>query len=42
MSTDKKYVIKQFGPITKRRDYSKTVNNLPVTDLVATQKDSFE
>lgn len=42
MSTDKKYVIKQFGPITKRRDYSKTVYNLPVTDLVATQKDSFE
>ena len=42
MSKDKKYVVRKFGPITERRDYSKTVNNLPVTDLVATQKESFE
>ena len=42
MSKEKKYVVKKFGPITKRRDYSKTVHNLPVTDLVATQKESFE
>ncbi|NQZ66296.1 MAG: DNA-directed RNA polymerase subunit beta [Mycoplasmatales bacterium] len=42
MAKEKKYVVKRFGPITKRRDYSKTVNNLPVTDLVATQKESFK
>ena len=42
MSIEKKYNDRKFGPITKRRDYSKTINNLPVTDLVATQKESFQ
>lgn len=42
MAKDKKYIVRKYGPITERRDYSKTINNLPVTDLVATQKESFE
>ena len=41
MTKEKNYVVRKFGPITKRRDYSKTVNNLPVADLVATQKESY-
>ena len=41
MSKVKNYVMKNYGPITKRRDYSKTLNNLEVTDLVSTQKNSF-
>lgn len=36
------YKLRKFGPITERRDYSNTVNNLEVTDLIAVQKDSFE
>lgn len=42
MATNTEYKLRKFGPITKRRDYSKTVNNLPVTDLLAVQKESFE
>ncbi len=42
MSTAQKYKLKKFGPIRKRRDYSKTVNHLPVTDLLDIQKESFE
>lgn len=34
--------VKKFGPITERRDYSKTVHNLEVPDLVATQKETFK
>ena len=40
--SEKKYVLKKFGPITKRRDYSITINNLKVTDLVATTRKSFD
>ncbi|MCK5945774.1 MAG: DNA-directed RNA polymerase subunit beta, partial [Mycoplasmataceae bacterium] len=40
--SDKKYKLGKFGPETKRRDYSKTVNNLPVLDLVEVQKKSFK
>ena len=39
---EKKYVLKKFGPITKRRDYSTTVNNFKVTDLVGTTRKSFD
>ena len=40
--SDTKYKLVKFGPETKRRDYSKTVNNLPVIDLVEVQKKSFK
>ncbi len=42
MPAAKKYKLKKFGPLTQRRDYSKTVNSLPITDLLSVQKDSFE
>ena len=38
----KQYKIKKFGPLRDRRDYSNTLNNLDVTDLIAVQKDSYE
>ena len=42
MANEKKYVLRKFGPITKRRDYSKTVNNLPVSNLTETQQESYK
>ena len=42
MSEKTNYVVKKFGPTTKRRDYSKTVNNLEVKDLLSIQKKSFQ
>ncbi|PAK21080.1 DNA-directed RNA polymerase subunit beta [Mycoplasmopsis agassizii] len=43
MATNKtNYVLRKFGPITERRDYSKTKNNLPLTDILEMQRDSFE
>ena len=37
----KNYVLKTFGPISKRREYSKTINNLPLKNLVQIQKKSY-
>ncbi len=39
---EKKYQLKKFGPLTKRRDYSTTVNSLPMSDLLSVQKESFQ
>ena len=39
---NKNYKLKSFGNFTKRRDYSKTVNNLPVSDLTEIQKKSYK
>lgn len=38
----KKYRIKKFGPITKRRDYSNTVNDFKVLDLLKITKESYK
>ncbi|RIV16868.1 DNA-directed RNA polymerase subunit beta [Mycoplasmopsis gallopavonis] len=38
----KKYIERQFGPKTKRRDYSVTKQSLPLFDILATSKESFE
>ena len=38
----KKYNIRKFGTSTERLDFSKTKHNLPVTDLVDIQTESFE
>ena len=37
----KQYKVKKFGPITERRDYSATVNELEVFDLLKITKESF-
>ncbi len=42
MSATQNFKLNKFGPIRKRRDYSKTVNHLPVTDLLEVQRESFE
>lgn len=36
------YELKNFGQYTKRRDYSKTRFSLPLTDVLAIQKESFD
>jgi hypothetical protein len=41
MEVEKNYIIKKYGPLTKRRCYSKAFKNLEVSDLVLTQKESF-
>jgi DNA-directed RNA polymerase subunit beta len=41
MAESKKYVIKKFGPLTERRDYSKTMTTLEIPDLLGIQKESF-
>jgi DNA-directed RNA polymerase subunit beta len=38
----KKYKLKKFGPITERRDYSDTINELPMLDLLKITKESFQ
>lgn len=42
MSQSKNYKIKNFGPITKRRDYSNTKVQLETQDFLQMQRDSFE
>ena len=37
-----KYILKQFGPLTKRRDYSQTYKEFPVQDLISVQKSSYQ
>lgn len=37
-----KYVLKQFGPFTKRRDYSQNFKEFPVQDLISVQKKSYQ
>ncbi len=37
-----KYQLKKFGPITERRDYSKTIHNLETPDFLAVQRESFQ
>lgn len=37
-----KYILKQFGPYTKRRDYSQTYKEFPVQDLISVQKSSYQ
>ncbi|CAM9125200.1 DNA-directed RNA polymerase subunit beta [Mycoplasma todarodis] len=36
-----KYQLKKFGPLTERRDYSKTTNDLATPDLLEVQRKSF-
>ncbi|MDI4567538.1 MAG: DNA-directed RNA polymerase subunit beta [Mycoplasma sp.] len=38
----KNYIIKKFGPITERRDYSESFSDFEVQDLIAMQKQSFQ
>lgn len=38
----KNYKLRKFGPKTERRDYSVTKNSLPVSDILATSKESFD
>ncbi|WKX02355.1 DNA-directed RNA polymerase subunit beta [Candidatus Mycoplasma mahonii] len=42
MAITKEYKLKTFGPTTKRRDYSETAHDLPITDLLTIQKDSYK
>ncbi|MFL1037055.1 DNA-directed RNA polymerase subunit beta [Mycoplasmopsis synoviae] len=43
MQKDKKnYKLRKFGPITERRDYSITKHSLPVGDILATSKKSYQ
>ncbi len=39
--TKTKYKLRKFGPLTERRDYSTTVNSLPISDLLSVQRESF-
>lgn len=41
-SPSQKYILKKFGPFTKRRDYSQTYKELPVEDLISVQKSSYQ
>ncbi|OYD27018.1 DNA-directed RNA polymerase subunit beta [Mycoplasma testudineum] len=40
--SNSKFVDRKFGPITVRRDYSKTKNSLPLTDVLEMQRTSFD
>ena len=38
MATKPNYKVKKFGPITERRDYSNTRNELEIQDFLSMQK----
>ena len=42
MAAKSNYRVRKFGPITERRDYSNTRNELEIQDFLSMQKDSYE